>query len=76
MTRRLTPYELHGPGSLSPKEREYIKAVIEHGSTGYAANALGVNPKTIYEAVMRVTAKLDCATTLQAAVIFDRWVRQ
>lgn len=67
---------IHGPGSLTPKEAEYIQAIIDHGSSGYAAKALGVNPKTIYEAVMRVTAKLDCDTTLQAAVLFDRWMRE
>ena len=66
---------IHGPGSLTPKEAEYIQAIIDHGQPGFAAEALGVNPKTIREAMMRARAKLDCDTTLQAAVVYDRWVR-
>ena len=75
MTRRTSPYPVHGPASLTPKERAYLVAILEHGSIGYAALHQGVQRKTVREAMIRVRAKLDCDTTLQAAVVYDRWVR-
>lgn len=39
------------------RQREFIESVNRHGSVRGAARALGVNPKTISEAIKRVTLK-------------------
>ena len=68
--------KVHGPAALTLRDREVMAAVIEHGDYAHAADVLGIGVQTVKNHMRETREKLDCDSTVQAAVIFDRWMRE
>ena len=68
--------KVHGIAALTMRDREVMAAVIEHGSYLMAAHHLGCSTAAVKMHLSKVRENLDCATTAQAAVVFDRWMRE
>jgi DNA-binding NarL/FixJ family response regulator len=54
---------------LTPKEREVIRALAEHGSHKGAARALGVSPSVVNDRLRTAFPKLGVADKTRAVVI-------
>ena len=70
------PEKVHGIGALTMRDREILAAVIEHGDYARAAHALDCTTNTVKVHMQTIREKLDCDSSIQAAVIFDRWMRE
>lgn len=70
------PEKVHGIDAMTMREREIMAAVIEQGDYGRAADALGTSRANVKGRMETVREKLDCVSNVQAAVIFDRWMRE
>ena len=59
-------------GTLTPAERRYLQAMIEHGRQKVAAHKLGITLNTAKERGQCIRAKLGVSTMLQAAAMLAR----
>ena len=64
-----------GIGALSLRERQVLDAYITFGDQKAVAGALCITLQTVKNHISHILDKLDCASSLQAAVLYDRWRR-
>jgi DNA-binding CsgD family transcriptional regulator len=63
------------PWNLTALEQQALDAITVKGSTKAAARGLGIDPKKLDNALLRVRTKMNAPSTLLAAVRWDRHVR-
>lgn len=67
----------HGVGitGLTQRERDVMDAYIRVGNQKLVGPVVGLSHQTVKNHVSRILIKLDVVSSLQAAVLYDRWVR-
>lgn len=58
--------------ALSPRQRQVLDALIVHGTAQAAADTLGIALQTVKNHLTVIRGELGVATSLQAAVLYDR----
>ena len=64
-----------GIGALSTRERQVLDAYISYGDQKAVAGSLCITLQTVKNHISHILDKLDCTSSLQAAVLYDRWRR-
>jgi DNA-binding CsgD family transcriptional regulator len=65
----------HNPWGLVASEARVMDAVVAHFTQDCVARALGLTRNTVSTHLDAVRTKMECNTTLQAALIWDRYRR-
>ena len=74
--RRRQRHERSPVEALSQRQREVLDAYIIHGEQKDIAAALCISLQTVKNHVSHILDKLDCASSLQAVILYDRWRRE
>lgn len=67
---------MNNPWNLSEREAACMTAVIQHGRAKTAARAMGISHRTTEVYFCAVRKKMGVSSLLQAAVAWDRHLRE
>lgn len=65
-----------GVESLTPRECDVMRAVIAHGGLKVVAHSMGISYSSVKNHLVSIHGKLNVDTTVQAVVIYDRWLHE
>lgn len=72
--RRAVEY-VPNPFELTPSEYSVLPLLVQGYSTNEIGAALGISGKTVERHTHSARRKMNARSTLQVAVLYDRWVR-
>ena len=61
------------PWGLTDREGEVLDALLEHGTSKYAAKALGLSHRTVEAHLRNIIPKMPAGNKMKVVVLWDRW---